>query len=153
MHMASKQQIQTPLSKLMAPLTFFDQISCKTISQRPKKSPLAYIYIREIDTLEKSQQTSVRPNEFDLQKNDHMSFIQQCFGSVASILRWVYVFLCFLQCLLGPSNSIKMYRKTQLPGIGSMGERHSWNTIFDQNVKEIQAFWKKLISYYYTRLR
>ena len=34
-----------------------------------------------------------------------------------------------------------------------MGERHSWNTIFDQNVKEIQAFWKKLISYYYTRLR
>ena len=59
----------------MTPLTIFDEISWKTISQRPQKSPLAYIYIREIDTLEKSQQTSVRPNEFDLQKNDHMSFI------------------------------------------------------------------------------
>ena len=52
----------------MTPLTIFDEISWKTISQRPQKSPPAYIYIREIDTLEKSQQTSVRPNEFDLQK-------------------------------------------------------------------------------------
>ena len=59
----------------MTPLTFFGEISWKAICQRPQKSPLAYIYIREIDTLEKSQQTSVRPNEFDLQKNDHMSFI------------------------------------------------------------------------------
>ena len=59
----------------MTPLTFFDQIRGKSICQRLKKSPLAYIYTREIDTLEKSQQTSVRPNEFGLQKNDHMSFV------------------------------------------------------------------------------